>query len=815
MNPNLSAGLEGAARNTFEWGRVQSPADWLTPGIGLAALLAFCWWIYRRDAAQLRRPAAWGLWALRSATLVGLATVWLEPQWRVERELVRNSQVVLLIDGSLSMGLRDAHDTAADGSTTRAEQVAAVLAESDLLKDLCRRHDVVVARFDEATSTVATLPRISAADEAASGVASRPDPSPESNTETGAPETVDWRAALEPRGVETRLGQSLRQTLEQRQAEPLSAVVVIGDGNQNSGIGTALAIRLAKDHQTPLYAIGVGSDQRPRNVRVAQLVGPARAYPGDTYTVTGYVQADGLLGQQAVVELRSRPAADATTPGEIEASQPLALGADGELIPLRFDLSPREAGVRTLTLRVIPSAPDQNPGDDQQQIDVEVVDRKTRVLLIAGGPSREYQFLRNLLHRDKDVELDLWLQSGQGSISQEAHEILAEFPAAGAGLATYDCVFALDPDWTRVDEDGLKALERWVADEAGGLVVTAGPVHTNRWAFDAAAAKLRTLYPVEFGRPWSLPSDDAAPAEQAAPLQLTRDGMQADFLWLADNAADSQRAWARFGGVFGVFPVQGVKPGATVYAQAADAGGAGPTVYWAGQFYGSGRVFYAGSGEMWRLRRVDDAYFEQFFTKLARHVSQGRWLRGASRGTLMVERERYLIGQPVLVQAQLKDAQLRPLAAEQTPLAIVWPDGTTQTAPLTADRNRPGEFRGQFTPRREGTYRLQLDVPESDGERLVRRVQVELPDLERQSPQRNDAVLAELARETGGAYYIGLPAALGVGGTTPLVNRLADRTQKLTLSGTPIPLWDNAYVMLALCGLLALEWLVRRLMKLA
>ncbi len=810
MNPTMSSAAEGVAHNTFEWGRIQAPTDWLMPGMCLAALVLWSWWIYRRDAAQLPRAAGWGLGALRTATLVGLAAVFLEPQWRVEREVVRQSQVVLLVDGSLSMGLRDGHDTAAGNTTaSRAEQVVAALTESEFLTKLSARHDVIVVRFDETTATVATLPQ-RAEQPAAAGTAT-------ANESAGAAiEPVDWATALEPRGAETRLGQALRQTLDERKSEPLSAVVVIGDGNQNAGVGTAPAIQLAKDGRTPLYAVGIGSDQRPRNIRVAQLVGPARAYPGDTYTVTGYVQADGLLGQQAIVELRSRPAeGDAGAAGEIEASQPLSLGADGELIPVRFDLAPREPGTRTLTLRVVPAAPDQNPSDDQQQIDVEVVDRKTRVLLVSGGPSREYQFLRNLLFRDKDVWLDVWLQSGPGTISQEAHEILSEFPGDGEKLAVYDCIVALDPDWTRVDEPALTALEHWVADEAGGLVVVAGPVHTNRWAFDAAAETLRSLYPVEFGRPWSLPSDDAPPAEQATPLAWTRDGMQADFLWLGDNPADSQRAWAQFAGVYGVYPVQGAKPGATVYAEAPDPSGAGPVVYWAGQFYGSGRVFYGGSGEMWRLRRVEDAYFEQWYTKLVRHVSQGRWLRGASRGMLLVERERYLIGQPVQVQALLKDAQQRPLAAEQAPLIVIAPDGDVENTALAADTNRPGEFRGQFTPRREGTYRLQLDVPESDGERLVRRVQVELPDLERQSPQRNDQALAELARETGGSYYIGLPAALGIGAAAPLAEKLADRTQRVLLTGTPIPLWDNAYVMLALCGLLALEWLVRRLLKLA
>ena len=71
----------------------------------------------------------------------------------------------------------------------------------------------------------------------------------------------------------------------------------------------------------------------------------------------------------------------------------------------------------------------------------------------------------------------------------------------------------------------------------------------------------------------------------------------------------------------------------------------------AGQFTGPGSVFYLGSAEMWRLRAVDETCFSQFYTKLIRHVSQGRLLRGSSRGVLLVGQDRYLLGNTVEVRA--------------------------------------------------------------------------------------------------------------------------------------------------------------------
>jgi hypothetical protein len=58
------------------------------------------------------------------------------------------------------------------------------------------------------------------------------------------------------------------------------------------------------------------------------------------------------------------------------------------------------------------------PADDVQVADIEVVDRVTQVLLMAGGPGREYQFMRNVLHRDKSFVVDVTLGTASSGISR-------------------------------------------------------------------------------------------------------------------------------------------------------------------------------------------------------------------------------------------------------------------------------------------------------------------------------------------------------------------------------------------------------------
>ncbi len=106
---------------------------------------------------------------------------------------------------------------------------------------------------------------------------------------------------------------------------------------------------------------------------------------------------------------------------------------------------------------------------------------------------------------------------------------------------------------------------------------------------------------------------------------------------------------------------------------------------------------------MWRLRALDDSYFEQLYTKLIRHVSQGRLLLGSSRGMLLVDRDRYLLGNTVVVRAQLSDAQFEPLDVSSVTLQVIRPDSTTDRLQLMPDPSRKGMYVGQFTALLEGT----------------------------------------------------------------------------------------------------------------
>lgn len=815
-----------AERVVYEFARLQAYDDERLPLALIAAvaigLVAVVWQVYRRDAIELSRGTRLGVMLLRCLALAGLIVFFLGIERRTTREVVHNSRVAVLVDVSQSMGLRE-NDNAADTGATRINAVVNALAKSPLVAELRQSHDVNIARFDRELEPIVSLPKSQEPkNESQEPDAKTSTPALALNSQLSTLDSINWSTELQPRGTQTRLGQALSDALRLYRDSPLAGVIVISDGAQNAGIEPGAAIAAAQQAKVPLFTVGVGSASAQRNIALRDLVVPTRAFPNDTLSVTGYVQANGYPGQSVDVELTRRRTQDPAGSGAPVASQHVALGPDGEMVPVAFEIEPGAPGTFVFQLRVKAPPDDGNPRDNEREAEIEVVDRKTRVLLFASGPMRDYQFLRNQLHRDATMITDVLLQTGQPGISQDSNKILDHFPSTPEELFQYDCIVAFDPDWTKLDAAQVDLVEKWVSEEAGGIVAVAGPIQTPKWIRSTEHAKLRDLYPVAFQNRLTLLDDGQTGGDTPWPLAMERSGREAKFLWLAKTAAESEAAWDSFPGVFGYFAVKAEKPGATVYARFSnpETGTSNQRpVYMASQFYGAGQVFYIGGGELWRLRRLDPAYFEVLYTKLIRHVSQGRILRGSARGALLVERDRYELGETVVVRARLSDSQHKPLTDDTVTAQLLRPDGATDPIKLTAETDRPGMYLGQATVLQEGTYQLALSLSGGNEEPLSRYLQVRVPDLERTHAERNDPLLASIAKETGGIYYKQLDAAIhGDGSTPPLAHAIKSRAEVKLVKGAPDKDFAKSqmqWLLGMIAGSLFVEWIVRRLNRLA
>jgi hypothetical protein len=601
----------------------------------------------------------------------------------------------------------------------------------------------------------------------------------------------------------TNLPDVVSTLVSREAARVLQGIVIISDGRSTVLSAQTLddAKARAEKAKVPLFAVAVGEDRPQIRIRLTDLQAPEQVRPDDSFMVRALAEGEGLAAQPADITLDiTKPSGEKQTIKPTTRGDPAAGGLlfrPGEPPQAQADFEinqPGDEGEWKLTARIPRDKRETTPGPihSSDPVTVHVVKRPLRVLLFAGAPSRDYQFLRSLLVREMDqhrAEVSIFLQPGSGDIVQDVppERLLRHFPNFIAGeqdskvtaedryydLSRYDLIVAFDPDWTQLAPESLALLEKWVGTHAGGLIMVAGPVNTFQLARGVNFDKLKPildLSPVVFedsrvqgigterstNEPWRLHFPGATP-------DLT-------FLKLDETGADALAGWEDFfagrvpgdaadsgspHGFYSFYPLKGVKSNATVVATFADPGArladGKEQPYLVSMPYGSGRVVYLGSGETWRLREHRDVFHERFWTKLARYAGSGNLSRATKNGYISMG-STFRAGQYVPIAARLFGRDLSPLGRSEHPVAQVRgpQDAKPVTVPLlpkaVSASDSEGWFEGRCLARDAGIYTISVPVP-TTAEILTRKFSVKESNPEQDNTRPDFASLYALASD--------------------------------------------------------------------
>ncbi|MDR0336292.1 MAG: hypothetical protein LBI18_04305 [Planctomycetaceae bacterium] len=844
-----------ATETIFRLARIQENNDWLLPILIVVLLIAYFFRRYRIDAAELKLWQQVFLFMLRVGVILGLLVYYLHPQWEY---LTGNSRVAVLIDSSASMGNHDLrittnekehhqnnqnHENKISVEPSRLDAVVDWIERSKLLEQLAEKHHVTLYSFDTVLQQKnQDHPIVN-----------------DLNTSNNSNNLEN----LNPNGEETAIGDALFDILQRERGQPLAGIILLSDGGQNAGRDIETPLEISQRLKIPIYTIGVGRTQPPLNFRVGNIDAPDRAFPNDPFTVKVPIE---MIGSEENSKENNQENNESVTTNENNSGNvkkiPVELWTQsltpegisntttkiGEkeiqisqngIVETIFDVRIVESGRLRLTVKILPPDNDHFAADNQQQTDIEIVDRKDRVLLFASAPSRDYQFLCSQIYRDQSLLVDVYLPWSQPGISQNAHKILERFPATRTEMAEYNLVVAFDPDWRELSDEQINVLEFWVARHGGGLILVAGAIHqadtVTGWITAMGMEKIHALYPVEFWAKQSAFEHRYHGSEQAWALKFSRAGEESDFLNPSDHPTESRTFWNEFPGFYGFFAVKGIKPTATLLAASGSPETMGRSETGAlivEQFYGAGRVLYLGSGELWRLRRTNEKAYEKITTKIIRYVSQGRLQRESDRGSLATDKQRYSLGSIAQLRMTANDSQLNPITNATVPLDVVSPSGTLRTVQGILDANIAGTYQTYLPLTEEGTWSIQFTIPDTE-EQITRTIQVRMSDLERELPGRNEQILTKLATKSDGIYFRSPTDALPMVKESTLYGNidLFKETQDQPYSGLPITellkvrsqraVPDIAaeekmlrWLLLGICSVLMTEWTLRRFMKL-
>ncbi|MDP7114378.1 MAG: glutamine amidotransferase, partial [Myxococcota bacterium] len=500
----------------------------------------------------------------------------------VERTTVRRS-VVLVLDGSASMGIRE-------GDTTRATRMAAYLERSrPELEELADRADLQFwwAGDDPRPLTQAELAEL---------------PSP------GGSQT-DYLSVLDERIA----------------AEHPAAVVLLGDGIDRAALGQAFAgaggagvgaatLDLAVPVSTVTFGGEVGGDL---TIRVGSMA--PFAFVRRPVLVPVAVEAEpGELGEVTVTLTRD---------GAQVGVRTVDLGPDGRG-QAEFEVTPEQTGYLTLDVAAPTPAGDPLPGNNSDAVTLRVIRDRTRVLQLASHPSWDVRYLRRFLKTDPNIDLisfyilreaPLWGPYRNSPIS------LIEFPHRelfGEDLAGFDLVvlqnfsFESLPGLFGARGAYVNNLIEFVRD-GGALLLVGGDRSLGR----AESGALADVLPVELGAA-------GATAADGSRLQLTDAGARHPVTRLAGGLEANRGAWEALGPLGSYNDVGPARESAVVLATAGEGGAPALSV----RQLDTGRLMLLASDGTWRWAMEGEGHAHTRFWRNA-----VRWLvRDEESGLLEV-----------------------------------------------------------------------------------------------------------------------------------------------------------------------------------
>jgi len=778
--------LGKAVRLAPEW-----PVWAVALGASIAVEAVLALYRYESSAVTTRR----GRWmvALRLAALAVLVWILVEPVWVREEKRERQREVVVVLDDSASMHLKDDGETA-----SRLEIGEGGLEKSGILQKLGESMKVRTVRAARSVR------------------------------DTGEGESEGW-------GDATDLAAALGTVLEQVPPDDLGGVIMVSDGRHNRPGRVEDVARRFGILDAPVGVIATGSAEPPRDASVLDVKAPEAIHLGDRMRVTAMLKFDGYKGREAKVRLMR---------GEerIEERE-IRIPQDHHREEVRFTTVPEDGGVGGFRIEIEGLDGERFADNNAWAFETSITDARTNVLIVESTPRWEFRYLRNLFYgRDKSVHLQYVLLHPDRIDGQDDLEVPASasrpfgeaqatrLPVSEEEWRKFDVVILGDISPDAIDAGTWEVISKCVTERAALLVMIAGPRFMPHGIGPEAG---RNLVPVET---FEEHRNFYVTTEEPFRFALTSEGRAHPVTQQATGERANDSVWAGFPDLRWRQPVKALKEGAEVLLTASD-GSDGQVVsgddglnaaldalarrreheaaaaLLVTRQTGKGKVALLLTDRTWRLREgAGDLYHHRFWGNLVRWGAGPVLRAGGARVRLGTDQLTYTADDPIKVTARLRDTGLSPVKDEDLKVELLRDGEVISSTPLAYVEESNGIHEAELPPiAKAGRYQVRLRGTQADrltaedgsngvsaGFRVVgSRGPVELAET-----TLNSSLLETVADLSGGKVV----TADRAGELSELF--LKDTNERHEVRETS--LWDSGWVLGLLAMLLGTEWVIRR-----
>ena len=302
--------------------------------------------------------------------------------------------------------------------------------------------------------------------------------------------------ALKATGTDTRLSVPVTSTPLGEGTKPLGGVVLISDGADTSGLGTALTAGLRDDVQklqAPLHTVSVGEAEAWKDIALDRVIADEFAFVRNKVSLDVIVRHKGFAGTTLPLTLKEDGRVVATTNvtlSDDEVAPPAGTGVRAES-KATFTFEPQRAGKRVYTVST-PVHPDEKIAENNRlDFTLKIIRDRIRVLQVAGKPSWDERFVRRLLKENPSVDLiSFFILRSTTDVSGASNRELSLIPFPThelftEQLGTFDVVIFQDFNY-RPYQMGmyLDNVRKFVEEQGGGFLMIGGALSFSEGEYD-------------------------------------------------------------------------------------------------------------------------------------------------------------------------------------------------------------------------------------------------------------------------------------------------------------------------------------------
>lgn len=174
----------------------------------------------------------------------------------------------------------------------------------------------------------------------------------------------------------------------------LTDVVLVSDGIFNEGISPA-----SENFNFVVNTVGLGDTIPKKDVAIKTVYANKIAYLGNKFPVQADISAFGFSGKTANVYLKQA--------GKIIDKQVLSFQQNVDFKSITFNATASQIGVQHLTVEVDFLNGEFTNRNNRQDVYVEVIDGKEKILLLALAPHPDVKALKSIIEKNENYEVDV------------------------------------------------------------------------------------------------------------------------------------------------------------------------------------------------------------------------------------------------------------------------------------------------------------------------------------------------------------------------------------------------------------------------